>query len=173
MNRVLSKFDNFQLYYMYFFHDLYLTITSLFQNLIARSFQTIVQAKIRCLTEWVVVTNDPVVHLSSGKFDQQFIHDFGQVSNDGYLRWKNGSEKCPRAPHTSWIEHVAAVHRASWLSTHRAHVAFTVNVRSAWQAGNERVGGGWWSLHAPVTATPVAIASRASPMQNHPLSRSR
>lgn len=166
MNRVLSKFDNFQLYYMYFFHDLYLTITSLFQNLIARSFQTIVQAKIRCLTGWV--TNDrrsPFL----GKIWSAVYTRF----RASFERWKNGSEKCPRAPHTGWIEHVAAVHRASWLSTHRAHVAFTVNVRSAWQAGNERVGGGWWSLHAPVTATPVAIASRASPMQNHPLSRSR
>lgn len=150
-----------------------MTMTSSFQNLITRLADEISNdrpSQNPTFDKMNPVTNDPVVYFSSGKFDRQ---RFRQVSNDGYLGWKNGSEKCPRAPHTSWIEHVVAVHRASWLSTHRAHVAFTVNVRSAWQAGNERVGGGWWSLHAPVTATPVAIASRASPMQNHPLSRSR
>lgn len=68
---------------------------------------------------------------------------------------KNANEKCPRAPHTMWIEHshipvykrrgsnTARLALSSVLlfispfCTHRAHVAFTVNVRSAWQAGNE------------------------------------
>lgn len=58
------------------------------------------------------------------------------------------------------------------LCTHRAHVAFTVNVRSAWQARNERgyegsegrvEQGEPWSLHAPVTATPVGYRRHKPP----------
>lgn len=152
-----------------------MTMTSSFQNLITRLADEVSNDRPSQNPTFDKMNRNKWSRrlLLLGKIWSPVYTRFRQVSNDGYLGWKNGSEKCPRSPHTSWIEHVVAVHRASWLSTHRAHVAFTVNVRSAWQAGNERVGGGWWSLHAPVTATPVAIASRASPMQNHPLSRSR
>lgn len=59
---------------------------------------------------------------------------------DGKTGAKNAPE--PHIPVGYRTRSRGARWRASWCSsTHRAHVAFTVNVRSAWQAGNERVGG--------------------------------
>lgn len=83
-------------------------------------------------------------------------------------------------------------HASHIFSTHRAHVAFPVNVLSGRQRQRQRPrrsgvalevaarksrwrgGRGEWSLHAPVTATPWLSPTRLppSPMQNHPLSRS-
>lgn len=72
--------------------------------------------------------------------------------------------------------------------THRTHVAFPINARSGrrWRrgggfgggsggiavTGGEGGGGEEWSLHAPVTATPVAIAD-TTPHAKSPLCRAR
>ena len=119
---------------------------------------------------------------------------------------KNANEKCPRAPHTMWIEHshISVYTRRgsntprlalsivllfiSPFCTHRAHVAFTVNVRSAWQAGNEAGSRGLQRNEGVVVtrtghcnprgyrrskSSPSLPSPPPGPMQNHPLSRSR
>lgn len=86
---------------------------------------------------------------------------------------KNTNKKCPRAPHTSRIEYVlytrVRIPPTSFLRIERtwrspwtfapvgvggAGMVLEVAAReSRWRGGREE-----WSLHAPVTATPVAIA---------------